>query len=82
VVLIAGFFKDVLGNDEAMGHEAPEPVRDANNIVVPSLLVNGGHDLIDLGVDGRVVSHLPVQEGIVACGGCIEVVWAPHCHDS
>jgi hypothetical protein len=72
----------MLGCDEALWHELPEPMRDVDNIVVPFLLVHGDHDLVDLGVDVRVVPSPRVQESIVACGRCIEVVGAPHCHDT
>jgi hypothetical protein len=51
-VLLARFREDVLGREEAMWHKMPEPVRDVDNIVVPFLLVHGGHDSIHLGVNG------------------------------
>ena len=46
--------------------QSPEPVRDVESVIVLFLLVHGGHDLVDLGADGRVVPLLPVQEGVVA----------------
>jgi hypothetical protein len=82
VVFHARFFKDVLGGDGAMWRKPPEPVWYVNNLAVLFFFVHGGHDLADLGADRRVVSFPPVQERIVACSGCVEVVWAPHYHDA
>ena len=39
------FIEDVMRGDEAMGYKPPEPVWDMNDVVVPFLLVHGGHDL-------------------------------------
>ena len=81
MVLLARPFEDVLGTDEAMGHKPPKPVWNVNNVVVSFFFVLGGHDLADIGTDRWVVSFLPVQDGGVARGGCVEVILAPRCHD-
>ena len=65
-----------------MGHKPPKQVWDVNDLVVTFFLVHGGHDLIDLCMDGGVVAPLPVQEHVVASGGGVEVVQASHRHDA
>jgi hypothetical protein len=60
VVLLAGFFKDVLWCDEAVRHKSPEPMGDVYDVIVLLFLVHGGHDLVDFGADGGVVPFPPV----------------------
>ena len=79
-VLLAGFLEDMLWQDEAKGNQPPEPVQDMKDIVVALLLVCGGHDLANLGVDGRVIAIPPIEECVIVCSCGIEVLWAPHCH--
>ena len=55
---------------------------DVYHVVVPLFLVRGGHDLVYLRADGGVIPFAPVQECVVASSGRIEVVRAPHGHDS
>jgi hypothetical protein len=53
-----------------------------NDVVVSFFFVHGGHDLVNFGADRRMGPFSPVQEGVVAHGGYVEVVWVPHCHDT
>ena len=81
-VLLPGFLEDVLGCDEAVGDEPPEPVGNVEYVVVLLLLVHGGHDLVELGADGGVIPSPPVQESVFARCRRVEVVRAPDCHDA
>ena len=64
-VLLPWFFEDVLGGDEAVQYELPEPVREMDHVVVMFFLVHCGHDLAHLCLDGRVVSPLPVLKCVL-----------------
>ena len=44
-----------------MGYEPPKPMWDVKDVVVPFFLVHGGHDLIDLHLDGWMVALSPVE---------------------
>ena len=67
----------MLGHSEAVRDQPPEPVCDVKDIIVLFFLVHGGHDLVDLGTNGRVVTLSPVQEGVCTCSGGVEAVGAP-----
>ena len=60
MVFFSCFFKDMLGGDEAMGYKPPEPVGGVDDVVVMFFLVHGCHDLVELGIDGEMISLSPV----------------------
>jgi hypothetical protein len=79
-ILLPWLFKDVLWDDEAVGDKPPEPVGDMDDVVIPFLLVHGGHYLVNLQLNSGVISPSPVKECIFMCGACVEVIGASHRH--
>ena len=51
-----------------------------DDVVVVLLLVHGSHDLVDLGLDGWMITLPPLKECIVTSCGCVEVIWAAQSH--
>jgi hypothetical protein len=49
--------------------------------IVTVLLVHGGHDMVEFHVDGSVIPHPPVEEGIGAGSAAGKLCWAAGCHD-
>ena len=63
-----------------MGDKLPEPMGNMDDVIVPFLLVHGGHDLVDLQLHGGVVPLPPVEECIFTRGVGIEMVGVSHRH--
>ena len=72
MIFTAGFFQDVLWCEEHVRAESCNPQRERDNVAITLFLVHCGHDLLAFLVDGRMVSHAPVKEGIISRCRCIE----------
>ena len=63
---LALLYKVVLCGEEYMRCEPGNPRRERDDVAITLFLVHCGHNLLAFLVNGRVVSHAPVKEGIIA----------------
>ena len=76
------FFQDVLWCEEHVRAESCNPRRQRDDVAITLFLVHCGHDLLAFLVDGRMVSHAPVKEGIVSRCRCVEDGGGTSVHDA
>ena len=60
-VLLPCFYEYMLGCDEAVWNETPDPVRYVKDVIITFFFVHGGHDLVESTSHGRVVAFPPVE---------------------
>ena len=63
-ILFFRALQNMLWSDEQVGDLSGQSMWEWNNKVIPVLLVHGRHDFMELGRDGRVVEHSPVEKCI------------------